>query len=249
MTLEPRRQAGDDKDTLIDALAVAWRFPAGALTVIGGAIGLPTLAQRPDLVAQIGLVVGLGMVVVGVIMALVVLFERKRHSRTRSGGVVLGSLTLLPMGLFLAGMMPGLPTPRQVSHSIASPGEPARPASEPTRRAAQGDLRLTVRSEGDAEGFAAALRRRIPQALEGRRIGANAREVTVAATASGRWADPAARLYLGRLDVRMRAEGGDGVCEFTLSSTGRQTVEVAAGQVADQLAPRITALMEGSEQC
>lgn len=248
MAAEPGRQVGGDAGTLVDALAVAWKFPAGAITVIGGAITLPTLGNRPDLVSSIGGLVGLAMAAVGVIVTGVVLFERKRHSAARAAGLVLGAVTLVPMGLFLAGLMPGLPTPRQVSETIRPPSEQGDP---PPRASfdARGRLRLTIEAAPQADRFAEALRRRVPAALERERIGGDPRAVTVAATASGRWADAAARLYVGRLDVRMRADGAEGVCEFALNSTGRQTVEVAAGQVADQLAPRIAALMQGDEQC
>jgi hypothetical protein len=235
--------SGDDRNTVVDALTYLWKIPAGALTAITAAIGLPALSQRPQLVAFMGIV----MVLIGLVVVAAILFERRRHQPARRWGVGLGALTLIPFGLFLAGKMPFLPTPQEVSQTLGA-ASPAT-ASPPPVVAASGRLHLTVEAGTNGDSFAAALRRQIPAAPALRAVREPARPVTVAATASGRWANLASRLYTGRLDVRMRAEGEETVCEFTLTSGGRQTVDVAASQVADQLGTRIAEMMQGDSGC
>lgn len=231
-------------------MLASWKLVAGATAVTSGALAIPPVYEVPSAILWIGV----AMIVGGLIAGLVFFLDSSSYEdASERFGHLLGAGVIVLFGAFLAGAISFLPSPQAVSSRIESQvvhistGAPAR--SGATANGVERHLRVRIDAQPQAESFAAALRRELPRAVGRVGVAGDRRTIEVAGTASGQWADAAARLYVGRLDVALRVQGTEAVCELRLTSSGRQTVENAAIQVSEQVAERIISLMQGDEEC
>ncbi len=235
--------------SMMRTLITSGKWGAGALGITVAALGLPHIRNMPNALTIIGVLMLLG----GLLLLVVATMDvRTNPDRSESRGRQLGAVLVGVFGLLLSGQVPGLDDPGQVADDLGQGAvnlAAGRPVSV-ARASAADRLTLRIESEAGAEAFAAAVEARLKEDL-GRQAAPPGLQdrALVSARASGRYTNLATRHFAGRLDVRMKMTGAADACEFNLSSTGVQTLDNAAGQIAGRLGPRIVSMIEGNPTC